>query len=64
MPSLLSPTATHYSSLNAGTPHKALMTALSAKWHLQKAAAEVSTVSDRTDLGLKMEQLCLQEECR
>ena len=57
---------THHSVLSqcdtaadAGTPHKALMTALAAKWRAQKATADVSTVSGCTDLGLRMEDLRL-----
>lgn len=62
--SVLPTACQNISCLNAGTPHKALMTALSAKWRLQKAAAEASTASGCTDLSRKMEQLRLQAACR
>ena len=44
---------------HAGTPHKVLMTALSAKWSFLKEGAEGSPISGCTDLGLQMQRLQL-----
>lgn len=44
---------------HAGTPHKVLMTALSAKWSFLKVGAEGCPISDCTDLGLQMQRLQL-----
>lgn len=44
---------------HAGTPHKVLMTALSAKWSFLKVGAEGTPISGCTDLGLQMQRLQL-----